>query len=189
MVQRELIICGTGEKMIKITDLTHKLIKEKTSINIAVDMTVGWGNDTLVLVSNSEFVYGFDIQKKALDKADILLKENGFANYQLINENHEFILNHIDQKIDLCLYNLGYLPKGDKTIFTEATSTINSLKSVMTLLNEDGLIILVVYSHNKQEKENLFSFCKTLSSEYDVMYYQVMNKENCPELITIKKVV
>jgi len=175
--------------MIKITELVHQIINEKKDINIAVDMTVGWGNDTLALAKQSAFVYGFDIQKDSLNYAELLLRENGFNNFRLINDNHEFVLNYVNEKIDIVIYNLGYLPKGNKEIKTEASSTLNSLKSILTLLNTNGLVVLVVYSHNLKEKATLLSLCENLSIDYDVVHTQVLNRKNSPELIKIKKVV
>ncbi len=40
-----------------------------------VDATVGNGNDTLLLARLASFVYGFDIQKEAINNTDSLLKK------------------------------------------------------------------------------------------------------------------
>ena len=113
------------EKYFEIVDeiLSHNFLGK-----IAVDATVGKGKDTLKLletVGAKGFVYGFDLQKEALDAANKLLRD--YKNYKLFLESHE----NIDkiEKLDLVIYNLGYLPGSDKKITTLRDSTITSLKA------------------------------------------------------------
>lgn len=109
------------EKYFEIVDeaLSHNFLGK-----IALDATVGKGNDTLKLlkaVGDEGFVYGFDVQKDALNTAEELLKD--FKNYKLILDSHE----NIDkiEKFDLVIYNLGYLPGSDKKITTLKDSTLS----------------------------------------------------------------
>ena len=72
-----------------INHLTHYLVrpylnKEK----VAIDATVGNGNDTLFLCDNCKFVYGFDIQQTALNNTEKLLQENKCENYLLFLKSH-----------------------------------------------------------------------------------------------------
>jgi methylase of polypeptide subunit release factors len=173
--------------MIKITELAHKIILEKSECDVAVDMTVGRGFDTLFLAENFKKVYGFDIQKEAIDSTEDLLKEHNINNVSLILDNHENILEHIKEKIDLGIYNLGYLPQSNKLIKTDSSSTINSLSSLLSLLNNQGIIIIVLYPHNLEEILAVESFTSSLNEDYDVLQYKVLNKRNCPFIISIKK--
>ncbi|MBN2300482.1 MAG: rRNA methyltransferase, partial [Acholeplasmataceae bacterium] len=88
---------------------------------------------------------------------------------------------------DVAIYNLGYLPKGNKDIKTEKTSTINSLKSLISILNTSGLIVIVIYPHNTEEIIAVEDFVSKLPNSYDSMKYQVLNKQNCPFIISIEK--
>lgn len=173
--------------MIKITELAHKLILEKKDISIAVDMTVGRGMDTLFLAKNANKVYGFDIQQQAIEITQKLLNDNQINNVELIKDNHENIKEYVTEKVDVAIYNLGYLPQGDKDIKTESSSTINSLKSVLEILNFDGLIIIVLYSHNLEEITEVFNYTANLSSDYDVLEIKVLNRTTSPFIISIKK--
>lgn len=173
--------------MVKITELAHKLILDKEFIKTTVDMTCGRGNDTLFLAKISEKVFAFDIQKEAIDSTRKILEENEIKNVTLINDDHKNISSYIKEPIDVFLYNLGYLPQGNKTIKTEAKSTIASLKEALLLLNHQGLILLVMYSHNQEEIELIMELVKTLSIDYDCINYRVLNRENCPQIVTIKK--
>lgn len=51
-----------------------------------IDATAGNGNDTLLLARLASFVFGFDIQKEALDNTKSLLEESGIDNFKLILE-------------------------------------------------------------------------------------------------------
>ena len=173
--------------MIKITELAHKLISEKKDILVAVDMTVGRGNDTYFLAGIAKKVYGFDIQPVAIDIALKLINNEMLSNVELIKDNHENIKNYVFEKVDVAIYNLGYLPQGDKSIKTETSSTINSLKSLLEILNSEGLVVIVLYSHNIEEIDSVENFTKNLSSDYDVLQYKVLNRTNSPYIISIKK--
>ena len=111
--------------VLKVIEFVHELIKNKVNSNdLCVDMTIGNGFDTLLLCNISKFVYGFDIQQIAINNTDKLLKENSKSNYKLICDSHEFIDKYINSKIKFAIYNLGYLPCGNKSITTLAASNI-----------------------------------------------------------------
>lgn len=173
--------------MINVTELSHKIIQQHKSINLAVDMTIGRGNDTLFLAKNAKNVIGFDIQQEAIDLTNELLSNNAVTNVKLINDSHENILKYVTDPVDVAIYNLGYLPKGNKDIKTEKTSTINSLKSLISILNTPGLIVIVVYPHNPGEIKAVEDFVSNLSNSFDSLKYQVLNKQNCPFIISIEK--
>ena len=70
------------EKYFEIVDevLSHNFLGK-----VAVDATIGKGNDTLKLlkvVGENGFVYGFDVQEDAIEKTRVLLKD--FNNYCLL---------------------------------------------------------------------------------------------------------
>ncbi|QWB99607.1 class I SAM-dependent methyltransferase [Mycoplasmatota bacterium] len=171
--------------MIKLTHLYRKILKDYQSIHISVDMTCGKGNDTLFLSEISKKVYSFDIQKNAINKAKELTKNKDNIIY--ICDNHEHILKYIQEKIDVAIYNLGYLPGGNKDIKTTASTTIHSLKSLMTILNDSGIIIIEVYPHNKEESLALDHYITNLDHTFDVLKIDLYNKVNPPYLIVIKK--
>lgn len=171
--------------VLKVIEFVHELIKNKVNSNdLCVDMTIGNGFDTLLLCNISKFVYGFDIQQIAINNTDKLLKENSKSNYKLICDSHEFVDKYINSKIKCAIYNLGYLPSGNKSITTLATSTINSLKKVIDLLDEKGIIALVVYSGHENgsvEAIELEKFVKTLNQkQFNVLKYDFINQINNP---------
>lgn len=161
-----------------------KHLISKNRYDISVDMTCGNGNDTLMLANLSKKVYAFDIQKEAIEKTKILMDKNNITNVELINESHIDITKFIDEKIDLVVYNLGYLPKGDKKITTKANGVIQSIKNAMKILNFNSSIYLLNYrGHNEGLNEELAleEYIKLIDQSYiDVFKLSHMNGKNKP---------
>lgn len=116
---------------------------------IVVDATAGNGNDTLFLAKQagrSGKVYAFDIQKEAIENTEKLLKEhNCHENVKIIEDNHENLGKYISDPVNCIIYNLGYLPGGDKNIATSAESTVRSIKWSISALAPEGVLAVVVY--------------------------------------------
>jgi len=171
--------------MVKLTDLYHKILKEKEKIDISVDMTCGKGNDTLFLSEISNKVYAIDIQKTAIDLTSQLCKEKD--NIVYIHDNHENIDLYVKENIDVAIYNLGYLPGINHDIKTLTQTTINSLKKILSLLSIEGIIIIELYPHNREEIDSVINYTKALDKSYDVINLSLTNKDSSPILVIIKK--
>jgi hypothetical protein len=168
--------------------LAQDIIKNYcSSFECAVDGTLGNGHDTDFLINHFKKIYAFDIQKKAIENYALRSEEK----VSLIHDSHEYIDKYIKNNIDCVMYNLGYLPGGDKKITTEVVGTINSIKCALKLLKNKGLITICVYNGHEAgaiEREHLISFCSNLSKkEYGVMIHSFLNRNRAPELIVIEK--
>lgn len=171
--------------MLRIIDFVHNIIKEKVnSQDICVDMTLGNGNDTLFLCGLAKHVYGFDIQKQAIEKTDLLLSLNNYKNYTLFLSSHENVDEIIKEKIKAFIFNLGYLPGGDKSITTNYQTTINAISNSLKLLDDKGVIAIVIYPGHPQgkvEDEKISEFVSFLpQKQYDVITYKFINQINNP---------
>lgn len=171
--------------MLKVIEFVHNIIKSKVNEeDICVDMTIGNGHDTLFLCKLAKFVYGFDIQSQAIENTFKLLSDNNITNYKLFLDSHENIDIYVNDNIKCFIYNLGYLPSGDKSITTMASSTIDSLKKALNLLSKDGIIALVIYSghdNGKIEANAVKEFVTSLNQkEFEVISYQFINQINNP---------
>lgn len=174
-----------GELCIINHYIIKTFLKER---NIALDCTLGNGHDTDFLKDNFKKVYSFDIQKCAVDA----YKDKNYENVNVILDSHSNIDKYINESIDCVMYNLGFLPGGNKEITTLGETSLESIKKALDLLNEGGLITIALYSgHNegKKEKYLLYDFFKTLpKNKYGVMEHKYMNRsENAPSLIVIEK--
>ena len=135
------------------------------------------------------YVYGFDIQKIAISNTKKLLDDNNVNNYTLINKSHEFIfqeLSNLKSKVTAVVYNLGYLPKGDKSIVTKEETTIKSIKEAFKLLNNKGFILVVVYPHLEGKKEAQ-AIKKLKFKDMEINEYHNDDNVEAPYLIEIKK--
>lgn len=158
---------------------------------IVLDCTVGNGNDTLFLadlVGETGKVYGFDIQYKAISIAKSKILERDLEKRViLINDGHENIDKYIEQKIDFVVYNLGYLPNGDKTVKTNPITTLESIKKALVLLNSNGLLLVTCYTGHRgglEEKKAVENFFKSLNQkEYSVLEFNFMNQQNNPPIL------
>ena len=180
------------KKIINVNSIVKSLMLNYVNEgDIVADCTVGNGNDTVALaelVGDSGKVYGFDIQETAIKlTASLLYQKELESRVVLVNDGHEEIDKYIDCKLDFVIYNLGYLPKGDKTIKTRKETTIESIRKALKLLNNNGLILITVYVGHKgglDEKvaiENLFASLN--QKEYNVLKYDFINQINYPPIL------
>ena len=172
--------------MDKIIPFSHKLLEEVVSKDdITIDMTCGNGFDTLWLSEISKKVYSFDIQEVAIMTAK--KNVNGKDNIEFICDTHDNVLEYVKCNTKGVIYNLGYLPAGDKTITTTYESTISSLEKVLSILDIHGRVVLVCYpgcESGKKESEELDRYLKTLDQKkYSVITYKFINQINNPPFI------
>ena len=115
----------------------------------AVDATCGNGHDTLLLarlVGVHGHVWGFDIQRQAIEETGRRLEEAGLAErVTLLTVGHEELAEHVKAPVQVVLFNLGYLPGGDRGIVTRPDTTGVALERSLGLLAAGGVIVVTVY--------------------------------------------
>ncbi len=178
-------------------EYSHFLLKQSVDKNdYVVDATVGNGHDSKFLaelVGEEGKVYAFDIQQEAIDKSRELLKNNNLlSRTELLLDSHANLDKYVNSEISAVIFNLGYLPGGDKGIITESESTINAVKKSLENLKQKGIVILVVYSGHsggEKEKKALKDYCLKLDyKKYNVLNYKFLNQPGPPpEILAIKK--
>lgn len=177
-----------------ILNYVHNLIDSYIKKNdIVIDATIGNGNDTLYLskVVESGKVFGFDIQKEALVNTKKLLDDNNRFNYELFLESHgnmtKFLSNYLG-KISLVLFNLGYLPNGNKNITTNYDTTIKAIEESFKLIHEMGMILVVIYPGHTNGYLESIKIHEYLNNN-NINYIEYHNTDNkiAPYLIEIKK--
>lgn len=159
--------------------------------DIVIDATVGNGNDTLHmanLVGSQGKVYGFDIQNIAIEKTrKKLIKEDLYKQVILINAGHETMEQYINEKVKFIIFNLGYLPGGDKNIKTNPDTTIMAIEKSLELLTNNGLLLITSYIGHTggfEEKEAVESFLTNLNQrEYNVLQFKFINQINNPPIL------
>ena len=118
---------------------------------LAIDATVGNGYDTLFLahrVGPRGTVLGFDIQKAALAGARELLKFVGsMGRVSLIHDSHSRLESYLpqDAQVQAAMFNLGYLPRGNRELITRPDTTIAAIEAVLRHLSPAGRVTVLAY--------------------------------------------
>lgn len=120
----------------------------------AVDFTMGNGHDTEFLsktVGEGGHVYAFDIQESAVKSTEKNLREWGAPeNYTLICDSHHNAKNYVKKPFKAGMFNLGWLPGGDKSITTLRETTLPALASAIELMDKDAVLTVAVYPGHEE---------------------------------------
>lgn len=179
--------------MKKVLAFAHQLLADiLTKEDVCIDMTVGNGNDTLFLAKIAKHVYGFDIQKEAIIQTKQRLEEEKLNNVTLYLDNHAHLSSYGFCFIKGIIFNLGYLPHGDKKITTQPDTTILALQQALSCLKKDGVCVCVIYPGHEEglkESKAIEAFVQQLNQkEYQVLKYDFINQiHQPPYLIAIQK--
>jgi len=178
-----------------IINFSHHLLEESVKKGeTVIDATCGNGNDTLFLsklVGENGQVLAFDIQEQAIQNAEQLITDHQRGNVSFILDSHahasDYVSPEMKGKIGGAIFNLGYLPKSDKSIITQGHSTITAIDTMLQLLKKNGLIVIVVYHGHeggKEEKETILKHISNLDQKhYQVLRYGFINQKNNPPFI------
>jgi len=134
-----------------VTALAHEWITPALSTGaMAVDATTGAGRDTLFLsraVGSSGRVHAFDIQPQALAGARASLTAAGLAGRVRWHlECHSRAARSIEPaRPDAIMFNLGWLPGGDRAVVTRPQTTITALDALAAQLRTGGRLSVIAY--------------------------------------------
>ncbi len=170
--------------------LTHQVVARFLKRGgTCIDATAGRGYDTAFLcelAGDEGSVTAFDIQQEALDSTRQLLEERGLR-ARLILDSHENMAKYFEsESIDVILFNLGYLPKGDHAVYTRFESTRAAIESGLGLLKRGGLMSVCIYyggDSGYEEKEALIPYLSTLDDgQYQVLMTTFHNWKKDPPI-------
>ena len=174
----------------------HFILEHLKEGEVAVDFTMGNGNDTLFLsktVGESGKVYAFDIQEDALISTEKHLNDNGAPeNYTLICASHHRVKEFVSEPIKAGMFNLGYLPRsGKKNLYTMRETTMPAVEAAIDLLAPDGVLIIAIYPGHEEgalEGDMLREYFKTLSRfKICASEFHILNSPASPYFYLIEK--
>lgn len=134
-----------------VTALAHQwIVPALAGGALACDATAGNGVDTLFLaraVGAGGRVHAFDIQARAIECARGRLRAAGLAGRV---RWHRQCHGHVDRRLEpgslaAAMFNLGWLPGGDRSIITRPASTVAALEACAPLLRPGGRVSVVCY--------------------------------------------
>lgn len=157
--------------------IVHEVIKKYVGKGgVAIDATAGRGYDTSFLcdvVGDEGKVIAFDIQEIAINSTKELLDKEG-KRATLILDSHANMDKYVEEGMaDCVVFNLGYLPHGDHSIYTHFDSTKEAIMKGLNALKSGGVMCVSIYyggDSGYEEKDALIPWLKTL----DDKLYQVL---------------
>ena len=176
----------------QITTWVHELFRlQVKEEGVYIDATMGNGHDTLFLfemAGEKGKVLAFDIQERALEATDKLLREHQMRERAgLYLESHVFIDHYAEKEsVDGIIFNFGYLPGGDHELATRADTSVKAVDTGLALLKRGGVMALCIYSGGDtgyEEKEKILEYLKALDEKrYLVIMNSFYNRKKDPPL-------
>lgn len=169
--------------------LVHEVVKNKVKAgDICIDATAGRGYDTAFLASlaGQDNVTAFDIQREAIDSTRALLESRGLRARLILGSHADMDRYFEDGTVSCIMFNLGYLPGGDHSIYTHFESTREAIEKGLKLLKSGGLMCVSVYyggDSGYEEKDALLPYLRSLDdSLYQVIMASFYNWKKDPPI-------
>lgn len=167
----------------------------------AIDATCGNGHDTLqlcqlALKESYGQVYAFDLLEEAIERTKqkliSALPSGQLKQVHYETRCHSTFPSHIlPESIQLIVYNLGYLPGGNKAATTCRETTLKSLKQGLSLISPGGAVSMTCYPGHPEgalEEKELLGFAQTLSPlKWSVCHHTWLNRRQAPSLLILQK--
>lgn len=175
------------------SDVLTQVVREGDTV---IDATLGNGHDTVflaTLVGKNGRVVGFDIQPDAVERTSARLQEEGLRDRcELHAVGHQHIAEYVQSPIRAAVFNLGWLPGGDKTVTTQWETTQTAIAAALRLLEKDGVCTICAYPGHEagdRERAALMDWLSTLRpQEYNVLHHRFLNAgAGAPECFVIQR--
>jgi len=174
-------------------DVLQQVVREGDTV---IDATLGNGHDTVMLaglVGETGHVIGFDIQPDAVERTAARLTESGLRDRcELYAEGHQHIADRVHSPVRAAVFNLGWLPGGDKRITTLWETTHTAISAALALLEKDGVCTICAYPGHEEGDRERFALMDWLASlrpqEFNVLHHRFLNAgPGAPECFVIQK--
>ena len=181
--------------MIRLLDLQKQFILAHLKEgDTAVDFTMGNGHDTEFLsktVGERGKVYAFDIQEAAVNSTRQNLQKAGCPeNYTLIHDSHHKVRDYVEGKIKAGMFNLGYLPGGDKNITTMRETTMPAIEAAISLLDRDAILCVAIYPGHEEgdlEGKMVTEYLSSLDRfTYSIAQIKIINSPTSPYFMIVE---
>lgn len=169
--------------------------------DIVIDATCGNGHDTLVLCKLLQHVDGgilhaIDLQPIAIKNTQALLQTAFHGSIPTFVSFHQHCHSRFPEalteaSVKLIIYNLGYLPGGDKTATSQQDTTLTSVSEALKLLVSGGCVSITCYPGHPEgarEEAALLEFAQSLPPQaWSCCHHRWLNRKQSPSLLLITK--
>ncbi len=172
--------------------------------DVVVDATAGNGHDTLFLAERvlpGGRVFSFDLQADAIEQTRRAVAAHVPAyatpgEVTLFHAGHERLAELLPAdlrgRLRAVMFNLGYLPGGDKTIITKEATSLAAIRMALDWLAEDGVLTVVIYPGHeggRQEAGAVETLLAALPSmEFEVQRLGYLNfRPTTPFCIAVRR--
>lgn len=161
-----------------------------------IDATMGNGHDTAMLaelVGPQGQVIAFDVQPGAVEHTRARLEEAGLLpRCSLHCLGHEHVAEVVDGPVQAAMFNLGWLPGGDKRVTTQWETTRQAVEACLELLAPGGVVTICAYpghAAGDEERRSLMALLSALRPQaYNVLHQRFLNAgPGAPECFIIQK--
>lgn len=158
----------------------------------AIDATCGNGKDTLRLAQllPQGKVIGIDIQEQATQNTALRVSQHSERVYLFCQSHAAFPQMAYENPIKLIVYNLGYLPGGDKKLTTKVFSSLESIQKALELISDDGAVSVTTYPGHPEgalEHQAIQEFFRCLYPLIWDVFHSPPCRPSSPHLFFIKK--
>ena len=185
----------------RLTEITQAWLSSSLKPgDTVIDATLGNGFDALFLaqkIGADGHLYGFDVQEAAIEQSRQILAQEP-CHQNLFLQGHERMASLLPEEhhgsVQAIMFNLGWLPGSDKSIITQADTTISALTQSISLLATGGKLSVMVYpGHQGGDTEAarviqwLKQRCSQTPHTLTFEKVEVPNRATAPILLKIKK--
>ena len=174
-------------------DYVRRAVEEGDCV---VDATMGNGHDTVFLarlVGETGCVTAFDVQEEAVRRTRELLRSEGLlSRCELLRAGHECMAQHARPGLAAVMFNLGWLPGGDKRVTTCTQTTLSALLQALELIAPGGIVTVCVYPGHEEGERERAALLQAVSAldvrRFNALHHRFVNAtQGAPELYLIQK--
>jgi ubiquinone/menaquinone biosynthesis C-methylase UbiE len=181
----------------RLTERVHQALQRHLNEgDLAIDATAGNGHDTAAmarLVGRRGKVIAIDRQEDAVAITRNRISEAGLAHQvELVHAEHAEYLAALQADsaatVRAIVFNLGYLPGGDKRIRSHAATTTRAIESALALLCPGGLLCVTAYRAHpggEAEAEAVASLMQSLPRATWQVTQHLTAADNTPPVLWI----
>ena len=185
--------------MRRLTEQAHELCRAVVAEGeCVIDATSGNGLDTVFLarlVGETGVVYAIDRQNIAIDNTRRRLQQDGLNNVILVEADHARLKQAVPPErhglIPAVMFNLGYLPGGDKSLITQPSTTLPAIEQALELLRPGGIVTVLCYTGHEggaEETAAVLTHLQALpANEFEVQQFGDVAVDSAPRLVAVWK--